>query len=93
MISLGGPGISQQGMRTMTPETEERLRLLLNPDAVLEGTDYENEALEYERRPRPPLAPTASAYLRDRGAQIIRGVVVVALLCAAGPSLLTFLLR
>ena len=52
----------------MTPEIEERIHLLLRQDAVLEGTDYEKEALEYERRPRSPLAPAASAFLRDRRA-------------------------
>ncbi|HEX9228513.1 MAG TPA: hypothetical protein VF885_18070, partial [Arthrobacter sp.] len=93
LSSLEGPGITQQGMRKMTPETEERMHLLLRRDAVLEGTDYEIEALEYERRQRPPVAPAASAFLRDRRAQIIRGVVVVALLCAAGPSLLLLILR
>ncbi|HEX9226933.1 MAG TPA: hypothetical protein VF885_09835, partial [Arthrobacter sp.] len=93
LSSLEGPGISQQGMRTTTPETEERMHLLLRKDAVLEGTDYEIEALEYERRQRPPVAPAASAFLRDRRTQIIRGVVVVALLCAAGPSLLLLMLR
>jgi hypothetical protein len=93
LSSLEGPGISEQGMRKMTPEIEERIHLLLRKDAVLEGTDYEKEALEYERRPRPPLEPKASAFLRNRRAQIIRGVVVVALLCAAGPSLLLLILR
>ncbi len=93
LSSLEGPGISQQGMRKMTPETEERMHLLLRQDAVLEGTDYETEALEYERRPRPPLAPAASAFLRNRRRQITRGLAVVATLCAAGPSLLTVFLR
>lgn len=92
LSALEGPGVSQQGMRKMTPEIAERMHLL-RQDAVLEGTDYENEALEYERRPRPPLAPAASDFLRDRQFQITRGVVVVALLCAAGPWLLTFFLR
>lgn len=91
LSSLEGPGISQQGMREMTPEIEERIHLLLRRDAVLEGTDYEKEALEYERRPRPPLAPAAAAYVRSRRRQITRGLVVVALLCAAGPSLLASL--
>jgi hypothetical protein len=78
----------------MTPEIEKRMDLLLRRDAVLEGTDYEVEALEYERRPRPPLAPAASAFLRYRRRQITRGVVVIALLCAAaGPLLLMLILR
>lgn len=93
LSSLEGPGTARQGMRTLTPEIEERIHLLLRQDAVLEGTDYEREALEYERRPRSLLAPAASAFLRDRRGQIGRGLVVVALLCAAGPSLLTFFLR
>ena len=93
LSSLEGPGTSQQGRRKMTPETEERIHLLLRRDAVLEGTDYEKEALEYERRSRGPLAPAASAFLRARRGQLIRGLAVVALLCAAGPSLLTLVLR
>lgn len=94
LSSIEGPGMSKQGIREMTPETEERMHLLLRQDAVLEGTDYENEALEYERRSRPPLAPAASAFLRYRRAQIARGVVVIALLCAAaGPLFLMLILR
>ena len=94
LSSFEGPGVSQQGTRKLTPETEERMHLLLRQDVVLEGTDYENEALEYERRPRPPLAPAASAFLRYRRRQISRGVVVIALLCAAGgPLLLMVILR
>jgi hypothetical protein len=94
LSSLEGPGVSQQGMREMTPEIEKRMDLLLRRDAVLEGTDYEKEALEYERRSRPPLAPAASAFLRYRRRQITRGVVVIALLCAAaGPLLLMLILR
>ncbi len=94
LSSLEGPGMSRQGIRKMTPETEERMHLLLRQDAVLEGTDYENEALAYERRPRPPLAPAASAFLRYRRSQITRGLVVIVLLCAAaGPLLLMLILR
>ena len=66
LSSIEGPGISRQGMRKMTPESEERMHLLLRQDAVLEGTDYENAALEYEARQRPALAPAASAFLRNR---------------------------
>ena len=93
LSSIEGPGISRQGMRKMTPEIEERMHLLLRQDAVLEGTDYENAALEYEARQRPALAPAASAFLRNRRLQINRGVVVVALLCAAGPWFLMMVLR
>jgi hypothetical protein len=94
LSSLDGPGMSRPGIGQMTPETKERMHLLLRQDAVLEGTDYEDEALEYERRPRPPLAPAASAFLRYRRAQITRGVVVIALFCAvAGPLLLMLILR
>ena len=94
LSSIEGPGISRQGIRKLTPETEERMHLLVRQHAVLEGTDYESEALEYERRPRPPLAPAASAFLRFRQRQITRGVVVIALLCAAaGPLLLMLILR
>ena len=94
LSSLQGPSTSQQGIRKVTPESEERMHLLLRRDAVLEGTDYETEALEYERRSRPPLAPAASAFLRYRRRQITRGVVVIALLCAAaGPLLLKLILR
>lgn len=94
LSSLEGPGRSQQERGKMTPEIEERMHLLLRQDAVLEGTDYEGEALEYERRSRPPLAPAASAFLRYRRSQITRGVVVIAILCAAaGPLLLMLILR
>jgi hypothetical protein len=91
LSAIEGPGTSRPGMRDMTPEIGERIHLLLSQDAVLEGTAYESEALEYERRPRPPLAPAASAYVRSRREQIVRGLAVVALLCAAGPAFLELL--
>lgn len=93
LSSREGPGAARNGIRKMTSETEERSHLLLWHDAVLEGTDYEKEALEYEARLRPPLALASSAFIRSRHSQIVRGLAVVAVLCAAGPSILMLFLR
>jgi hypothetical protein len=93
LSSLERPGTTPHGIRKMTPEIEERIHLLLRDDAVLEGTDYEMEALAYEARLRPPPVLASSAFVRGRQVEIVRGLAVVALLCAAGPLILALFLR
>ncbi len=72
-------------------EAQERIRLL-SRDADLGGTDYERDAREYESRPRARLRLASASALRSRRIALARALVIMTLVCVAGPIVVPLLM-